>query len=117
MSKYLIKENELPKWFKYPSSFLKVIDQNLVDISPWHILSNDLLEIKYNGLKERYPNLSLVPFARRFDNDDVACWEKSQLGKVIIIHDYASEGWEIRQIYDDFWSWFKVAIDDMIKFE
>jgi len=45
------------------------------------------------GLQERYPGRMLVAFARREDNDDVACWEAGGGGKVIVIHDFASDGW------------------------
>jgi len=113
----LINKNNLPEWFEYPNSFLKIVEQNLIDLSPWHILTGELLKSKVQGLKERYPKSSLIPFARRYDNDDVACWEKSDPTKVIIIHDFASEGWEKRQTYDDFWSWFRNAIEEMIEFD
>lgn len=116
VSEFLIEKKKLPEWFEYPESFLKIVEQNLIDLSPWHILSNDLLKAKNEGLKERYPKKSLVPFARRFDNDNVACWEKENPQKVVIIHDYASEGWEMVATYDDFWKWFRDVIDQMIEF-
>ncbi|MFN4086538.1 MAG: hypothetical protein ACK4LB_11400 [Spirosomataceae bacterium] len=116
-SKFLIAKNELPEWFNYPESFLKIVEQNLIDLSPWHILSNELLKAKYEGLKERYPKRNLIPFARRYDNDDVACWEQSNPESVVIIHDYASDGWERREIYESFWDWFRVAINQMIEFQ
>lgn len=116
-SEFLIEKSKLPQWFEYPDSFLKIVEQNLTDLSPWHILSNELLRAKNEGLKERYPKRNLVPFARRYDNDDVACWEKSNPQKVVIIHDFASEGWENVKDYENFWKWFKTAIDEMIEFE
>ena len=36
--------------------------------------------------------------------------------KVQIIHDFASEGYEQRNEYNDFWDWLKDAIDEMIEF-
>lgn len=114
---FLIPKEDTPNWFEYPTSFLKIIDNELTNLTPWYILSSELLIWRFEGLKERYPHLSLVPFARRGDNDDVACWEKSNSENVIIIHDFASSGWEKRESFEDFWQWFKVAIDDMIEFE
>lgn len=116
-SEFLIPKNELPQWFNYPDSFLKIIERNITDLNPWYILSKDLLKWRYNGLKERYPKQSLIPFAARYDNDDVACWEKSNPNKIVIIHDFASEGWERVMDYNDFWEWFKTAIEEMIEFE
>lgn len=118
MKKYeLIDKNNLPDWFVYPNQFLKIVEQNLIDLNPWYVLSGEQLNLKFQGLKERYPKRSLIPFARRNDNDDVACWEKSDPNKVIIIHDFASEGWEQRQVYNDFWSWFRSVIEEMIAFD
>ncbi len=45
---------------------------------------------------------------------DIACFEVGQDGRVFIIHDFASEGYEQRKIYVDFWEWFKDAIQEMI---
>jgi hypothetical protein len=40
-----------------------------------------------------------MPFARRHDNDDVACFvthdPEQEAGQVIIIHDFASPGHEV----------------------
>jgi hypothetical protein len=71
-----------------------------------------------NGLKERYPDRKLVPFARRQDNDDVACWDLAKGGgTVTIIHDYASPGWEQRDEFSGFNDWLRRAIEDLIAFE
>jgi hypothetical protein len=59
----------------------------------------------------------LVPFAKRDDSDDVACWEKGSLSKVMIIHDYASSGWEQREILEDFWTWLRKAVEETIFFD
>lgn len=66
------------------------------------------LEFRFNGLKQRYSTRKLVPFARRGDNDDVACLdatEQSNKPKIIIIHDWASPGYENRGEFDDFLAW------------
>ena len=71
---------------------------------------------RLKGVTERYPNRKLIPFARRDDNDDIACFEVGKGEKVQIIHDFASEGYEQRNEYNDFWDWLKDAIDEMIEF-
>lgn len=39
----------------------------------------------------------VIPFARRDDNDDIACFEVGKGKSVQIIHDFASEGFEQRK--------------------
>lgn len=106
--------NEIYPDFHYPASFLKAIDLNLLDFDFWYFMPNDQVLERINGLKKRYPNRKLIPFARRDDNDDIACFEVGKEHKVQIIHDFASEGWEQRGEYDDFWSWMKAAVDELI---
>ena len=104
------------KEFKYPASFYKIIDLNLVHFDLWNIMYSDEVEERIKGLKERYPNRKLIPFARRDDNDDIACFEVGKGEKVQIIHDFASEGYEQRKEYNDFWAWLEDAISEMIEF-
>ncbi len=66
-------------------------------------------------LMEMYPDRRLVPFAARYDNDDLACFEVGFGGRVFIVYMGADPGWERRQEYDDFWDWFQVAVDELIE--
>ena len=102
--------------FDYPESFLKILELNLLDYDVWYIMPEDQAEIRLKGLKQRYLNRRLVPFAGRYDSDDIACFEVGKDGRVFIIHDFASEGYEQRKIYEDFWEWFKDAIQEMINY-
>lgn len=102
--------------FDYPESFLKIIELNLLDFDVWYIMTKEQVESRINGLKKRYPSRKLIPFARRDDCDDIACFEEGQEKKVFIIHDFASEGYEQRKIYEDFWDWLKDAIQEMIDY-
>lgn len=112
----LLQAEMLPQGFTYPRQFLRIIEQEIQDLTPWHILSGERLRMRREGLQERYPR-NLVPFARRQDNDDVACWEGTDNHRVVIIHDFASSGWENRESYSSFWGWFRSAIEEMIAFE
>ena len=107
----------LPQGFNYPNSFLKVIKLNLLDLDPWYFMTNNDVKIRIKGMRKRYPNRILIPFARRGDNDDVACFELNNGDIVQIVHDFASAGYEQRQTYKNFWEWFKSAIDEMIEYE
>jgi hypothetical protein len=106
---------ELPSWFIYPGEFKRLIQLGIVDLAAWHMLDRPAAIKLMAGLATRFPNRSVVPFACKADTDDVACWDKSMPGKVVLIHDWASPGYEQRDVYEDFWSWFRDAIRDMIE--
>ena len=114
---FFLLQNQLPETFSYPANFQKIVKLGLVDLEPWGILNGELLILKYQGLIERYPNVGLIPFARRYDNDDVACWVKNSSNEVVIIHDYATIDYLFRERYADFGEWFLKAVKDMIDFE
>ncbi len=113
----LLEKKDLPQNFIYPLDFIKIIDQNLINITPWHIIVGDELKGRYEGLKSRFPARNLIPFACRNDNDDVACFEVENRGIVHIIHDFANTGYEQRETFNSFWLWFRKAIEDMIEYE
>ncbi|WP_217426983.1 hypothetical protein [Pandoraea pneumonica] len=108
----LLTPEELPSWFSYPEDFLQAIDEGLYDIGPWQILNGERLRMRHNGLKSRYPVHDLVPFARRLDTDDVACWDVKAPGAVQIIHDFAGPGWEVRESYPSFLGWLAAAKEE-----
>lgn len=111
MNKYMIS----PKIYEYPSAYNKIIELNLVDFDTWYLIEEGQATRRYYDLKERYPNRKLIPFARRDDNDDIACFEIGKGGKVELIHDFATEGFEQKNEFEDLWEWLKFAIDEMIK--
>ena len=73
---------------------------------------------KWNGVKTMLDTLGIQPNEAVYfgdDNDDIACFEVEKGGKVQIIHDFASAGYEQRKEYDCFWDWFMDAVKEMIK--
>ena len=84
-------------------------------MEPWHVLTGDELFRRFNGLGTRYPTRSLVPFGARQDTDDIACWDISRPGEVVIVHDFASSGWEDQGSYHDFNSWLRSAFEEFIE--
>ena len=113
----LLTEQELPQGFQYPRQFRRVVDLGLIDLEPWYLLGGKPLRDTKSGLAERYPARNLIPFARRQDNDDIACWQIGKNEEVFIIHDFAEPGWEQRGQFADFYGWFRRAIEDLIKFD
>ena len=114
----LLPEKQLPRGFVYPPEFLFLVDSRIVFFPPWQLLFGDWVKVRFEGLRQRYPNRQLVPFARRFNTDDVACWEGRDNQCVVVVHDFASAGWEDRdERYPDFWSWYRATVDEMIDLE
>lgn len=105
----LLTTDELPSWFVYPAEFLSVVNEGVFDIGPWQFLKGQWLRVRMSGLRQRFPDRDLVPFARRLDSDDIACWDRQQLGAVSVVHDFCAPGWEKREAYDSFSSWYEAA--------
>jgi hypothetical protein len=113
----LLSTSDLPTGFEYPREFVRIVELGLTDLEPWLVLEGERLAAKHLGLRERFPLRSLVPFASRQDNDDVACWDLDQgSGRVVIVHDYASPGWERRAEFATFNDWLRQAVEDLIAF-
>ena len=111
----LLDQATLPTGFHYPPLILRLFDLDLTNLEPWWLLDGDLLRVRYEGLRKRYPGRVLVPFAVREDRDDVACLHVT--GEVEIVHDFASPGYERRQRFGDAGGWLRQAIQDLIDFE
>jgi len=99
-----------------PTGLERVVQQGLLNLAPWHIMDREAAKQRLHGLRERYKT-KYVPFARRQDNDDIACIDPERPGHVVIVHDFASEGYELRRDFNSFWDWFRAAVEDMIIFE
>jgi len=113
----LLTVQDLPDDFVYPPEFIRIVELGLTDLEPWKVLDGDHLRTRFRGLVERYPARVLVPFARRQDNDDVACWDPAaKPGQVVVVHDFADPGWENGAVFPGFYDWLRQAIEDLIDF-
>ena len=115
MSELLFTAEELPQGFSYPRGLLRLVELELFELEPWWILTGDHLRALQKGMRDRYPTRHLVLFAKRQDNDDCVCFDMDT-GKVSLVHDWASPGWEARGEFPDFNSWLHAAVDDLIEF-
>ncbi|MBE7464607.1 MAG: hypothetical protein HS116_14110 [Planctomycetes bacterium] len=113
----LFSSAELPVGFGYPRQFEHIVELGLLDLEPWYVLHGKALRDAKAGLAQRYPERQLVPFARRQDNDDVACWQAGDSESVFVIHDFASVGWEQSASFASFYEWLRQAIEDLIEFD
>lgn len=110
MFQEIIKE-DIPDWLTLPELYKQLCKEKKVKYLPWYLFSRDRLLYRLEGLKQRYPNRDYFPFARHDYTDDVACWDKARPGKVLIVHDFASEGWEAREVFDSFEDWLQYMIN------
>ncbi|MCC3769520.1 hypothetical protein [Streptomyces sp. UNOC14_S4] len=114
-TKELALLQDLPQVFAYPAGFLRAVESGLVGLEPWWLLEGESLCTRVAGLRERFPGRRLVPFARREDNDDVACWDLDS-GTVRVIHDFTTPGRENRREFVTFYDWLRAAVEDFIEF-
>lgn len=112
----LLGPADLPSGFSYPREFLRVVALGVIDLEPWRVLDGDRLATRAAGLRNRYRERILVPFAERIDNDDVACWDIDR-DRVAIVHDFAGPGWEHVAEFADFYDWLRQAVDDLIEYD
>ena len=113
---FFIDESDKPENFEYPRSFIDYVSNHIEDLEPWKLLSSSEITSVFKGLRQRYPNRIIVPFARRLDNDDRACFDASESlidPKIIIIHDFAAPGWEKRGELVNFEDWLKLVEEDI----
>jgi hypothetical protein len=108
----ILDQKECPEWVKYPDSYLSLISEGKDEFFPWFFFNKTETSKYLGGLRGRYPLRKLFAFAKRDDSDDIACWEADKPGKVVIVHDYASPGWEERQIFDNFDEWYSYALSE-----
>jgi hypothetical protein len=101
---------------KAPPEYIRAYEVEMKDLEPWNWITDEEFDFRVAGLKDRYPERNLVPFAERQDCDDVACWDLEAPGIVIVIHDYASKGYETRANFGSFRDWLHQAMDDCLDF-
>ena len=107
--------NDVYRDFEYPEEFARIVDLNLVNFEMWYLLNPEQVRRRVKGLQQRYPHRKLIPFARRDDCDDIACFEVGKEDRIQIIHDFSTPGYEQRKEYADFWAWLRDAFEEMIE--
>jgi hypothetical protein len=112
----MLESSDLDVQVKWPDGLLRIVRQGLEDLTPWHVMPRDLALKRLDGLRQRYSR-KYVPIAYRQDNDGLACIDPARPDEIVIVHDFASEGSELRQRFSSFWDWFRAAVEDMVLFE
>lgn len=104
-----------------PTGHQWLIDRGLVgfepftQLQPWHYMPRD----QCFWTSERWPNMGtrrLFVFAKRQDNDDLACVsfdENQTVNGVVQIQGWTASGFDIVQEFPDFWLWLQHVIQDI----
>jgi len=107
--------------FEPPRGYRWIVERGWVGftpssgLQPWYYLD----KAGVFRVSQRWPkgasNAELVAFARRQDNDDIACFEIGDAGPgaVVLIHGWTSSGYDIVARYPNFWEWLKAVVDEV----
>lgn len=117
---YLFEDGFLPTRFKFPESYLNLVQKDLPDIEPWAWLSpyREWSVSWMKILQEQFPYRALVPFAKSNGSDDIACFDGSDTSgnpKILFIHAFCSPGWEDRGGVDSFDEWLRSMMEESKK--
>jgi hypothetical protein len=104
-----------------PSLYDHMMECGIVDLHPWFLLHGEDQIWRAQHIEKVLPGWGIIPFARRTDNDDVACWTGS---KVVVIDDWDvwpdENGAPKRHVASEYASmeeWFLAAAQDFIEFD
>ena len=97
-----------------PAELSALVERGLVDWEPWGLMESAEATTRRNHMRTRYPQ-RYIPFARRFDCDDVACFDAGRPGRVVVVHDFASPGRQERQEPCTFQEWFASLLSCMVE--
>lgn len=114
MSDDEIRREYLGQFDIAPAFLAALVERRLTNWEPWEIMKTSDALVRISGMSRRYSK-TYLPFARRHDNDDVACITES--GEVTILHDFASEGWHERETYPTLREWLDAVVTSIIEFE
>lgn len=107
--------------FSLPVLYERMIECGMINLEPWALLrgSEQLQRMQHVG--QVFPGWDLIPFARKTDNDEVACWTG---GNVVVIDDFdvvrdAGRAAVRRTIseYSSMDEWLVAAVREFIDFD
>lgn len=108
--------------FAVPAGYRWLIDRGLAGfepnsaLQPWYLLPHE----QVFSVSDRWPRPGeasrLFAFARRQDGDDLACFGtrgEDRPPKVLVVHGWTLEGYEIAAEFDSIWDWLRSVVRDI----
>lgn len=103
-----------------PRGYSWLLDRGVIGyensgLEPWYYLDkNNIIHVTDVWPAGSYKG-RLVAFARRYDNDDLACFaiEAQHVKSIVVVHGWTDTGYDLVASYDTFWEWLKSVIDDI----
>lgn len=102
--------------FEYPEAIERLVALQLVNYDYWYLMKKEQAVEILSQIRKQCSHKKLIPFARRGDNDDVACFELGKGEKVVILRQSEFLGYRPYKIFESVWDWFRDAIETMIAF-
>lgn len=97
-----------------------MIECGIIDLDPWALLRGEMQLRWGQHIEKAFPGGGVIPFARRTDNDDGACWTGS---KVMVIDDWDLI-WDengarrlVAREYASMEEWYLATAKDFIEFD
>ena len=106
--------------YHLPKAYFRVHELGLLNLDIWRFIQDkDEFHALSTTIGKDYTSSILVPFARRVDNDDIACFVVSHrdysVNEVVIAHLYSGAEFEESARQKSFWDWFRLAVNEMIE--
>lgn len=100
---------------KIPEALEKLILLKLTNFNFWYVMEKiQMLQIKEQMDDQRL--FGFVPFARRGDNEDIACFRADNNEEVVVFQSCDYTGYRPYKFYHTIWDWFRDAIELMITY-
>lgn len=104
-----------------PMLYERMIECGTTNLEPWALLHGSEQLQRMQHVDEVFPGWAVVPFARKTDNDEVACWTG---GSVVVIDDFDvvrdAGGSAVRRTISEYSSmdeWLVAAVREFIEFD
>lgn len=108
--------NDYEVGFNYPDALERLIDLKLINFDLWYLISREQSIVLFNQLNLQCSKKELIPFARRGDTEEIACFGIGNNEKVVVFKNCENLGYRPRKVFDSVWDWFRDAIEIMIAY-
>ena len=116
MNKEILDTDGYEVAFNYPDALERLVALKLLNFDLWYLVSREQSVEIFKQMKMNCNRMGLIPFARRGDNEDIACFETGNDEKVVVFKNCEYLGYRPREVFDSVWDWFRDAIEIMIAF-